>query len=151
MINALETTKKRALKILGSRNFSEAEMVKRLVGKGESQENSEEAVSWLVELGYVNDENYASLIVEHYSNKGYGMARIKDELFRRGIPRSLWDSVLSSLDCENMSEAAFGFLSKKLRGSSEENDVRRARDALVRRGFSYDDAKMAINMYLESV
>jgi len=149
MNDTLDKTKTRALKILGHRNFSEQEMIKRLTSKGESQEDSEDAVAWLVELGYINDESYATLIVEHYSKKGYGMARIKDELYKRGIPRDLWDSTLSSLDDESTSEAALIFLRKKLRGSTDENDVRKARDALVRRGFSFDDAKAAINQYLE--
>jgi len=151
MTDTLEATKKRALKILGNRNFSEAEMIKRLTGKGESREDAEEAAAWLVELGYINDENYASLIVEHYSSKGYGITRVKDELYKRGIPRELRDLALSALDNESVSEAALVFLRKKLRGGSDENDIRRARDALVRRGFSYEDTKIAINLYLELI
>ncbi|MCL2221732.1 MAG: recombination regulator RecX [Oscillospiraceae bacterium] len=151
MTDNLENTKKRALKILGNRNFSEAEMIKRLTSKGESLEDAEETAAWLVELGYISDENYASLIVEHYSSKGYGITRVKDELYKRGVPRELWDSALFALDDESVSEAVSRFLTKKLRGSRDEDDVRKARDALVRRGFSYEDAKMAINLYLESV
>jgi len=150
MVDALEKTKSLALKILGSRNFSEAEMIKRLTSKGESAENAQEAVAWLVSLGYVNDENYASLIVSHYTTKGYGAARVRDELYKRGIPRDLWDSALAVLDDEDAADAALGFLQKKLRGSTDENDVRKARDALVRRGFSYEEARTSINLYLET-
>jgi regulatory protein len=150
MDNSLESTKKRALKILGNRNFSESEMIKRLTSKGETQEDAEETTSWLVELGYINDVSYALLIVEHYSFKGYGIARVKDELYKRGIPRDLWDSALAALDNEGVSDAALAFLHKKLRGSNDENDIRKAKDALVRRGFSYEDAKIALNAYLES-
>ena len=145
----LEDTKKRALKILGHRSFSEKEMLKRLVNKGESQENSEETVRWLVELGYINDTDYATLIVRHYSLKGYGVSRIRDELYKRGIPRDLWDDKLAELDDAEMGDSALEFLSKKLRGSEDKDDLRRASDALVRRGFSYDDARAAVNRYLE--
>jgi len=145
----LESTKKRALKILGSRNFSEQEMLKRLTGKGESQEDAEEAVRWLVELGYINDADYATLIVRHYSAKGYGVTRIKDELYKRGIPRDLWDDKLAELDEEEMDDAALEFLKKKLKGSDDKDDLRRASDALVRRGFSFEDAKAAVTRYLE--
>jgi len=146
----LEATKKRALKILGHRSFSEAEMLKRLVSKGEVQEDAEEAVRWLVELGYINDADYASLIVNHYCAKGYGLARIKDELFTRGIPRDLWDDKLAELDDDGLLDTAVEFLQKKLRGSQEKDDLRRASDALVRRGYSYSDAKSAINRYIEN-
>jgi len=145
----LDATKKRALKILGSRNFSEKEMLKRLTDKGEKQEDAEEAVRWLVELGYISDSDYATLIVRHYSAKGYGEARIKDELYKRGIPRDLWDEKLSELDSDEMGDSALEFLKKKLRGSDDKDDLRRASDALVRRGFSYDNARAAVSRYLE--
>ena len=144
----IEETKKRALRILGNRGFSEKEMLKRLTGKGEAQEDAEETVRWLVELGYINDNDYATLIVRHYSSKGYGLARIKDELYKRGIPREVWDEKLSELDDE-MDDTALEFLKKKLRGSDDKDDLRRASAALVRRGYSYDDAKSAINRYME--
>jgi len=147
----LEKTKKRALRILGSRSFSEQEMLKRLTGKGETQENAEETVRWLVELGYINDSDYATLIVRHYAAKGYGEARIRDELYKRGIPRDLWDEKLSELDDTEMEDAALEFLNKKLRGSDDKDDIRRASDALVRRGFSYDEARAAVNMYLDGL
>jgi len=145
----LESTKKRALKILGSRNFSEQEMHKRLVSKGETEDNAAEAVRWLVELGYIDDSNYATLIVQHYSAKGFGVARIRDELYKRGIPRDLWDEKLEEIDDNEMNDVALEFLRKKLRGSEDKDDLRRASDALVRRGFSFDDARAAINRYLE--
>jgi len=145
-----EATKKRALRILGNRNFSEQEMRKRLIGKGEPTEAAEEAVAWLVELGYINDSDYASLIVNHYSGKGYGVSRIRDELYKRGIPRDLWDEKLAMLDEEDMTDMALEFLNKKLRGSEDKDDLRRASASLVRRGFSYDEARAAINRYLDS-
>ena len=148
-MNNIENTKKRALKILGSRNFSEKEMFKRLTSKGETEDNSAEAVKWLVELGYINDSDYATLIVRHYSAKGYGVTRIRDELFKRGISRDLWDEKLEEISDDEMDDAALEFLKKKLKGSEDKDDLRRATDALVRRGFSFDDARAAVNRYLE--
>ena len=146
----LEATKKRALRILGNRNFSEQEMYKRLTGKGETPENSEETVKWLVELGYINDSDYARLIVSHYSGKSYGTSRIRDELYKRGIPRDMWDEKLASLDETEMHDTALEFLRKKLRGSEDKDDLRRVSNALVRRGYSYDEARAAVSRYLEN-
>jgi regulatory protein len=147
----LESTKKRALRILGNRNYSKQEMQSRLISKGETPENAAEAVKWLVELGYINDYDYATLIVRHYSAKGYGVARIKSELSKRGIPRDLWDEKLTELDDSEMNDVAFAFLQKKLRGSNDKDDLRRAKDALVRRGFSYDDARAAVSRYIDAL
>ncbi|MCL2424870.1 MAG: recombination regulator RecX [Oscillospiraceae bacterium] len=147
--NSLAETKKRALRILGNLSFSEKGMAQRLMQKGESAENAEETARWLVELGYINDSDYASSIVRHYSLKGYGEKRVRDELHKRGIPRDMWEEKLAELDGEELGDAAIEFLRKKLRGSVDDNDLRRATDALVRRGFSYSDARSAINAYLE--
>ena len=145
----IESTKKRALKILGHRSFSEQEMLKRLTSKGEPQENAEETVRWLVELGYINDDDYAGQIVKHYISKGYGEARVRSELFKRGIPRDLWDEKLAENEDDETDDFALEFLKTKLRGSDDKDDLRRASDALLRRGFSYDDARAAISRYLE--
>ena len=144
----LESTKKRALRILGNRNFSEHEMQRRLISKGETQENAGETVKWLVELGYINDADYAGLIVRHYSIKGFGISRIRDELYKRGIPRDLWDEKLAMLDESGTSDATLEFLRKKLGESKDKDDLRRATDSLVRRGFTYEEARAAVNKYL---
>ena len=144
----LESTKKRALRILGNRNFSEREMQRRLVSKGETQENAEETVRWLVELGYINDADYAGLIVRHYFDRGYGISRIRDELYKRGIPRNLWDEKLAVLDESEMNDASVEYLRKKLGESKDKDDLRRATDSLVRRGFTYEEARAAVNRYL---
>lgn len=145
-----ESTKKRALRILGKRNFSEQEMHKRLVEKGEPEEAAAKTVAWLVEMGYINDDNYATLIVNHYTAKGYGEARIKDEFNRRGIPREMWDEKLTVISDGMHIDAAADYLRKKLRNSTDKDDLRKAKEALVRRGFSYDEAKDAIQRYLDS-
>jgi len=144
----LSSSKARAVRILGSRNLSAHEMERRLMSKGESQQTAQETVKWLEDIGAVNDEEYAVIIARHYSAKGYGIARIKDELFRRGIPGEMWDDALGGLD--NMGEAAYDFLDKKLKGSRDKADLRRATDALCRRGFSYEDARTIISRYVEA-
>ncbi|MDR2598934.1 MAG: recombination regulator RecX [Oscillospiraceae bacterium] len=149
LVQEQETIRKRALRILGTRNYSELEMYKKLTSKGENPKSSEETVKWLVELGYINDSHYADLIVNHYVAKGYGEARIKNELYKRGIPRDMWEDKLSIIEETEIEDAAFEFLCKKLKGSTDKNDIRRATDALVRRGFSYEDARKSVCKYLE--
>ena len=141
----LTSTKKRALKILGSRYMSKTNMEKRLVSKGESEEAAFETAAWLEDIGAVNDREFADAIVRHYFTKGYGMGRIKDELSKRGIPRDMWDDVLS--DLSGFEDNALSFLVKKLKGSSDKNDIRKAMDALLRRGFSYNESHAALSKY----
>ena len=140
----------RALRIVSKRSISAAEIKKRLIDKGDSEDVADFTVNWLKELGLINDLEYSHSIVRHYSEKGYGPARVRDELFKRGIPRDMWDDVLESeLNDSDIESAANVFLEKKLKGSLEENDLNRASNALVRRGFSYDNARHAISRYIE--
>ena len=141
----------RAIRILGNRQLSSREMEKRLLARGESEETAMDTVKWLEDIGAVNDSEYAAAIVSHYTSKGYGVARIRDELFKRGIPRDMWDETLQKLDDVESEEAMLRFLDKKLRGSSDKEELRRATDALRRRGFDYEDARSAVARYLESI
>ena len=145
-----EETKKRALKILGNRNFSSLEMRKRLISKGESTENAIEAVNWLVEIGYIDDPKFATLIVRHYVTNGYGEARVKEELLRRGIPKEYWEEKLAEIGETELDDAANAFLAKKWRGNNSNIDMRRATESLIRRGFSFEDARLAVKRYLDS-
>jgi len=146
---SLGSAKARALRILGSRTMSSKEVAKRLIAKGDAPENASAAVEWLESIGAINDEEFAKSIVLHYSTKGYGMARIRDELYRRGIDRELWDDALSCIDSSN--DSAYEFLVKKLRGNDDRDELRRAADSLVRRGYSYSEARSAVSRYEENI
>jgi len=146
---ATEAAKKRAVRILGDRYMSKSEIIRRLIGKGETEEAAEAAAGWLEGAGAINDAEYASMIGRHYTAKGYGAARVRDELFRRGIPREMWDDVPAAADSSGAEEVAVEFIGKKLNGSVEKGDLRRVEANLQRRGFSYDEARAAISRYLE--
>ena len=89
--------RQRALRIIGARAMSVKELTDRLKEKGESPENAEDAAAWLQELHLLDDAQYAAMCVRHYAAKGYGAGRIRSELYRRGIPRELWDDALQEL------------------------------------------------------
>ena len=137
---ARERAKARALRLLEKRDYSKAELAAKLVEKGEDQA---EAVSErMAELGFVNDENYAGMVVRHYAAKGYGRARIREELRRRRVPRELWDAALCELP--EQADTVERLLAAKLRGRAPEgDDLRRACAALIRRGFSWEEVSSA--------
>lgn len=135
-----------ALRILGDRNMSVREITDRLVAKGTGEEAAAETAQWLEDIGAVNDEEYASLIVRHYAAKGYGISRVKNELHRRGIPRELWDDALAELS--GTEEAAYALLRSRLGGEMPDRaGMKKATDALFRRGFTWDEIKSAVERY----
>ena len=138
----LERAKARALKLLERRDYGEAELAAKLVEKGEEPEAAEQAAQRMVELGFVNDENYAGMVVRHYAAKGFGRQRIREELRRRRLPRELWDAALEELP--DQTETADRLLETRLRGRAPEGDeLRRACAYLLRRGFSWDEVREA--------
>ena len=142
-----ENARERAAQLLGMRPYSEKELERKLIEKGESPENAAEAVAWLAGLGALNDGTYASTLVRHYSQKGYGPARIREELYRRGVPREFWDAALEELP--EMDGSLDAFLARKLRGAGLEDRraVDRAVAALQRRGFAWGEIRAALERY----
>jgi len=159
--SAAETSamKNKALDALSSRPMSRRELVNKLTVKprrsrSENDDSSltddeslhtraESVADRLEELGLLNDESYAVQVAKHYAAKGYGTHKVRDELFRRGVPREYWDVALESLD----DPAPFldAFLEKKLRGKeSDRAELKRAADALARRGFFWEDVSAAL-------
>lgn len=151
LVGALEESAARssALRILGSRNMSSGRVRRKLLEKGTNEPAADKAVKWLEDVGAINDAEHACAIVRHYSSKGYGEARIKDELFRRGIDRELWDEAMA---CgEGADAAALEYLRKRLRGSADAGELKRAADALCRRGFGYSEARALTSRYIEEL
>ena len=78
-----------ALRLIGSQALSRKGLLDKLVQKGEDPENARRAVDYLAELGLLNDEDFAGIVVRHYAGKGYGPKRIRAELYRHGVPKKL--------------------------------------------------------------
>lgn len=144
-----EAARKKALSLLERRDYGSAELAAKLVEKGASPSDAEAAVARMVEYGFVNDEDYAAMVARHYAAKGYGQARIREELRRRRLDRELWDAALDAAP-EN-SEAAYRLFAAKMRGGCDKDAVRKASAALVRRGFSWEDVRAAAERYLSEM
>ena len=108
------------------------------------EDEAAETADWLEGLGAVNDEAYAGVIARHYGTMGYGPARVKQELHRRGIPKELWDGALAQLPPAQDTIRALA--RAKLRGKSLDTDTsRRLAAYLQRRGFSWNDIRPVLN------
>ncbi|MFB0919386.1 MAG: regulatory protein RecX [Oscillospiraceae bacterium] len=142
----LSKCKERALRIIGARPLSKKELFDKLVEKGEASENAEECVEWLCRLHYLDDAQYAGMIVRHCAAKGYGAQKIKSELYRHGVPKNLWDEALEEMP--ETDDKVYELLCRRLKGSQTDRaELKKATDALFRRGFSWDEIKAAVNKY----
>lgn len=102
----------------------------------------------LTELGLLNDEEYARAVVRHYAGKGFGVRRIRDELYRRGVPRQYWDGALSELEAED--GALDKLVRQKLRGAEPTREnLKKVSDYLARRGFGWEEISAALSRYAD--
>ncbi len=92
-----EKLRDKALNLLSYRAHSRKELHDKLLRKGAEEDETEEVLDWLTGRGFLNDWDYAGMIVRKYSRKGYERWRIRAELFKRGIEREIREEVLSEL------------------------------------------------------
>ena len=137
-------TKRRGANMAAGRMLSKEELTNRLTKKGAAPEDAADTADWLEKLGAVDDAAYAGVIARHYGGMGYGAARVRQELHRRGVPKGLWDEALEQLPPPE--EVIRKFLRTKLRGRPlTPEDSRRLAAALQRRGFGWQDIRPALN------
>ncbi|MDR0917552.1 MAG: recombination regulator RecX [Oscillospiraceae bacterium] len=150
-----ERAKSRAMTALNARAMSRGELRERLMQRGKNdgitEETADAVVDWAARLGLIDDLNYARELRRAYERRGYGVGRVRQEFYRRRIPRELWDEVLDG-DDENAVPSALRFIEQKLGGAAADYDTRRRiTAALARRGFTWDDVKAAFAAYEEQL
>ena len=144
-----EQAKARALRILERRDVSRKELTDKLTAKGESPEDAAAVADWLEDLGVINDARYAGMVVRHYAAKGYGKSRIQNELYRHGIGKELWEEALEQYP--EQEETIDRLLRARLKHSDPDRaEIKKATDALLRRGFSWSEINAAKDRVLGS-
>lgn len=143
---AKASAKERAVRIISASTVSKRELEKRLIQKGEREEDAKQAVQWLDDLRLLDDAQAAQQIVRSGAAKGYGAARIKQMLFEKRIPKEYWDDALELLPPQD--DAIDSFLQRRFRGKQPDRaECKRATDALLRRGHSWSDIRRALERY----
>ena len=140
----------KGLDLLSRRPHGTKELVKKLCEKGHEKESAEKACDRLLELGLLNDEEFARMLAnELYERKGYGIKRIKQELVFRGIEREIAENAIESLDIDTQTRIILVIKKKYLNKINDEKGRKRAVDGLMRLGYSYSDIKNALNSISE--
>lgn len=139
------SAKARAVRIISATGVTKRELERRLVQKGESARDAQEAVAWLSDLHLLDDAETARQIVARGVAKGYGERRIRQMLYEKQVPKQYWDAALA--DIPAMDDELDRFLQKKLRGSTERAEIDRAVQALLRRGHKWPEIRAALSRY----
>lgn len=136
----------KGLDFLSRRPYGTKELVKKLCEKGHEKEFAEKACDRLLELGLLNDEEYARILANDLlDRKNYSIKRIKQELAFRGINREIIENTVYLLDNDPVSRIIILIKKKYINKISDEKGRKRTVDALLRLGYSYSDIKSALN------
>ena len=137
------SAKMRAVRIVSASSVSRRDLQDRLVRKGEDPDQAEEAVRWMEDLHLIDDRKTAEQVVHSCISKGYGLQRAKQALYEKRIPKSYWDEALE--DYPDQWERIESFLRSRLNGDSDQKQIKKAIDALIRRGHSYGTIRNVLN------
>ena len=136
------SAKMRAVRIVAASAVSKKDLQQRLVQKGEDPSQAAEAVAWMEEMHLVDDEETARQIVSRCAAKGYGLSRAKQALYEKKIPKCYWDAALA--EYPDQTEHMLRFLRSRLEDTSDQKEVKKAIEALLRRGHSYAEIRSAL-------
>ena len=143
------SAKMRAVRIVAASSVSKRDLEHRLVQKGENPEQAKAAVAWMSDMSLLDDQKTAEQVVARCISKGYGRARAKQALYEKRIPKEYWEEAL--MDYPDQIDNIMDFLESRLGDEPSDKDVKRAVDALLRRGHSYATIRHAMReMALDS-
>ena len=138
--------KEKALELLARKPQSRWELEKKLAQWGAEEDEVQTVCDRMEQLGYLNDAEYAARVVRHYSAKGFGPGKLRDELYRRGVPRDLWQEAMDQ--AEDPAQSIDAFVAKKLAGkTADRQNLKKVSDALARRGYRWPDINDALRRY----
>lgn len=143
--------KSAALRYVSDRARTTDEVCKMLLRRGFDADTTEDTVANVERLGLLDDAAYAAAFAKsRFDARGYGPARIRQDLIKRGVARAFIDAALEELPAEEVGDAAREQAGTKWRALSSEEDLRKRKkktmDYLVRRGFSFGDAREAVDV-----
>ena len=139
------SAKMRAVRIVSASSVSKVHLEQRLIQKGESKTDARQAVEWMSELDLLDDGKTAQQVVRRCIAKGYGLERAKQALYEKRIPKEYWPDALA--DYPDQTEKILEFLQNRLGDNWDDKDLRRATDALLRRGHSYRNIRKALEIF----
>lgn len=148
--DSLRKARKRALYLLGTREYCYNELYKKL-RETYDEDTARAAADSMREYGYINDEEYAPKLAEYLiHSKHYGLKKARFEMLRRGLDEYIVEDALAEFSDEDIDEEITELLTRKYYSKLEDYSARqRTIAALARRGYDYRAVKRCIERILE--
>lgn len=137
------SAKMRAVRIVSASSVSKKDLEQRLLQKGEDAQCAKNAVLWMEELNLLDDKKTAEGIVSRCISKGYGLARAKQALYEKRIPKEYWQEVLA--DYPDQTDSIRVYLDAHLPAEPDRKELKKVIDALLRKGHSYSAIRRVLD------
>ena len=139
------------MRLLSRRDHTSFELRAKLCLRSVPIDIQDKLLDWLTSKGWINDERSAEAFMASRKRMGWGPAKIRVGLLKRGFPKPLIDQTLSEyFGKDEEGECALHLLRGKkslFPASNPKIPVKGPQKALaflVRRGFSYACARLAV-------
>lgn len=147
----VKRAKLRLLNLLQKQSYTEKQLREKLELGYYPPQVIEAGISYIKSYGYINDEDYARNYIEYHSSSKSRLL-MKNQLEKRGIPRSTIDILLAETEDQqeqDKEEEQIRLLLKKKHYDDEMSmqDKKKLYDFLMRRGYSYEKIKRVMNLY----
>lgn len=139
----------KADRYIGFKMRTEKEVRNKLKEEGYTDDITERVISSMLKYKYIDDMSYAILYAKDCRKlKKWGPERIKAELYKKGISSEFIENALSESDNEDTNEIIESLLEKRIKSSPIDlKEKQKHINFLLRRGFKYDDIKIALEKY----
>lgn len=145
----IKRAKDKAMWLISYRDHSKKELIDK-VSKTCSKQAAQKAVQRLQELGLVNDEAFAKRYSAELLNvKHLSPTACRQKLIEKGIDRDLIDDILSNTDVDVYENIRI-IIDKKYKSVLyDEKGRKKAVNALLRKGYHYQDIKHVLNEFTD--
>lgn len=146
---AYQSARAYALTLLSRRAYTEKGLYDKLCKRCD-EEPAAAAVARMLELGLLDDEDYARRMASDCLKlKGMAPRRASMELERKGIDRDVADSVISEFEDDPQPAIARVVRRRYMPYLNDEKGVRKTINALLRLGYKYGDISVTLRNLAE--
>ena len=141
---------RRGMSLLQYGDRSARRLAAGLMAKGTSRETAEAAAAYLVDKGYIREDDTARRFAEQDLRKGWGPRRIREDLRARGFTAEAVDEAMETLEEVDFSEACARVIRKKYGELPKDYaDRRKMTASLMRLGYDSDHIREASRQVAE--
>lgn len=143
-----------ALHLLDYRDYSFREMFGKLENTYKNEALCFEVMKKLVKIGVINDARYAEKLARRLIEaKRYGYYRAKREMMAKGLDSDTAENALAAYEScadENIAVLLEKKYARLLTDGDDRKNIEKVKNALVRYGYSFDEANRAVRNYFEN-